>query len=62
MPDLGLALCMIGQTKGENMRTTGMFQFPAVALIGLSLGKTVYSILPQSTQLKNGYQALKRQG
>ena len=28
---------------------------------GLSLGKTVYSILPQSTQLQNGYLALIRQ-
>ena len=28
---------------------------------GLSLGKTVYSILPQSTQLKNRYLALIRQ-
>ena len=27
---------------------------------GLSLGKTVYSILPQSTQLENGYPALIR--
>ena len=27
----------------------------------LSLGKTVYSILPQSTQLQNGYLALIRQ-
>ena len=29
--------------------------------LGLSLGKTVYSILPQSTQLQNRYLALKRQ-
>ena len=28
---------------------------------GLSLGKTVYSILPQSTQLQNGYLAYIRQ-
>ena len=28
---------------------------------GLSLGKTVYSILPQSPQLKNGYLAFIRQ-
>ena len=28
---------------------------------GLSLGKTVYSILTQSTQLQNGYVALIRQ-
>ena len=29
--------------------------------LGLSLGKTVYSILPQSTQLQNGYLAIIRQ-
>ena len=28
---------------------------------GLSLGKTIYSVLPQSTQLQNGYLALLRQ-
>ena len=37
-----------------------LVQLPAGALYR-SLGKIVYSILPQSTQLKNGYLALIRQ-
>ena len=37
-----------------------LVQFPA-GHFGLSLGKTVYSILLQSTQLQNGYLALIRQ-
>ena len=37
-----------------------LLQFPA-GHFGLFLGKTVYSILPQSTQLQNGHLALIRQ-
>ena len=40
--------------------STSLVQFPP-GHFGLSLGKTVYSILPQSTQLQNGYLALIRQ-
>ena len=48
--NIDLWLCIVGRWFNSRL---GHF--------GLSLGKTVYSILPQSTQLQNGFLALIRQ-